>query len=185
MNDQQAWQQALELTDRLYSGLSDPGRVRVDALVRQVMSLKLELLNLTLSVGSASVCRTCGGKCCLHGKYYVTLLDLLAYRINSVIAPVPDFAGQPGCPYGDSRGCCLEPGMRPMTCVIFNCELIEELMNAELMQRTTACERELRTTIAEVEQLAGIRFGRPALLAAAENQLIYNDTERICNGDHK
>lgn len=168
MNDQQAWQLALDLAVRLYDGLPEAGRERVDMLVRRIMALKQELLDLTLCVGSASLCRTCGGKCCLHGKYYVTLLDLLAYRISSTAAPVPDFGGHPGCPYGGPHGCCLAPGLRPMTCVIFNCDLIEELMSVAVRQRVVVCERELRAAITEVERLADARFGRPALLAAAE-----------------
>lgn len=165
MKDMQAWQQALDLADRLYEAWPEVERERVDMLVRRIMALKQELLDLALCVGSASVCRTCGGKCCLHGKYYVTLLDLLAYRVSSVSAPVPNFGVNPACPYGGPQGCCLAPGLRPMTCVIFNCELIEDLMSAELRQRAASCEQELRTAIAGVEQLAGICFGRPALLA--------------------
>lgn len=168
MDDRQAWQEALDLAGRLYGRMPDVDRERVDLLVMRIMELKQELLDLTLCVGSASVCRTCGGSCCLHGKYYVTLLDLLAYRVIGVSTPVPNFGVNSACPYGGAQGCCLAPGLRPMTCVIFNCDLIEELMSAELRQRAASCEQELRTAIAGVERLAGIRFGRPALLAAEE-----------------
>ncbi len=172
MDDLQAWQRSVEFSAQLYRRLPDTAREQLDALIERIMLLKRELLDLALSAGSAAVCRNCGGKCCLHGKYYVTLLDLLVYRVGAVAAVVPQFGNAPCCPYGGAQGCHLPPPLRPMTCVIFNCDLVEECMSDEACLRSAACERELRAAIVEAEQVSGFQLGRAALLSCTEQNTV-------------
>jgi len=128
------------------------------------MQVKQELFDLALAAGGSNICRSCGGKCCLNGKYHVSLLDMLAYRAAGVEPVLPDFEQRPLCPYGGSNGCLMEPRFRSITCLIFNCDLLEDRMDSESRQRFASVERNLRSTVARADELLGCRAGRALLL---------------------
>lgn len=165
MDDQQKWQRAVAATFQGYDRLSVDSRVALDGLIVRIMRLKQELFEMVLATGSGDICRTCGGECCLMGKYHVTVLDLLAYRSAGVEPVVPDFGTHPFCPYGGTKGCLMAPPFRSMTCLIFNCELLEERLGADGRQRFAETERNLRGAVARVEELLGYRAGRALLLS--------------------
>lgn len=108
MDDQQTWQRALRAIDDWHRGLSEECRTQLGELIGRIMLLKEESLRLGLAAGSAEICRTCGGSCCRYGKYHVTILDLLAFRLNS-IDPIANFDNFPFCPYGGDEGCLMPP----------------------------------------------------------------------------
>ncbi|BCS52284.1 hypothetical protein [Geobacter sp. SVR] len=190
MDDQQTWQRALRAIDDWHRGLSEECRTQLGELIGRIMLLKEESLRLGLAAGSAEICRTCGGSCCRYGKYHVTILDLLAFRLNS-IDPIANFDNFPFCPYGGDEGCLMPPRFRPLTCVIFNCDPIEERMGDDACRSAATLEGELREQIARAERLTGRRLGRPVLLdyGAAETagQIVESEIplDKGCiNGNH-
>lgn len=134
-------------------------------LADRIMNLKAEILGLALSAGSGDICRACQGECCRFGRYHVTLLDLMLIELAGLKPPLPRFGEEGDCPYGNGSGCFFEPRLRPMTCVVFNCELIESRMKDGSRGRGALLEQQLRGAIAAADILAGMRLSRPALLA--------------------
>ncbi len=169
MEDHQIWSLAKEGADAAYDRLPDATRARLDGLLGRIMALKQELFSLSAAVGSSPICRECGGRCCLNGKYHVSVLDLMAYRSTGTVPPVPDFGMAPLCPYGGAEGCLMPPRFRSLTCLVFNCELVEERMGSTGRQRFSVAERELREAVAMAEKLLACRVGRPLLLSCSYN----------------
>jgi len=165
MDDRTTWANAVTAADKLHTHLAVEARAKLDELIDRIMRLKEELLERTLSAGGAAICHSCGGQCCLNGKYHFSVLDLLAYRKAAVAPVVPNFGSNPACPYSGEAGCLMPPGFRPMTCVVFNCELIEDRMTSADLQELYECERLLRRAIADASQIAGQRLDRALLLS--------------------
>jgi hypothetical protein len=164
VNDQNIWHRVVEDVDVMYDRLAADTRARLDAHLIHVMQLKQELFELSHAAGSSHVCKECGGACCLNGKYHVSVLDLLAYRSAKVEPVVPDFGNSPLCPYGGPDGCLMPPRFRSMTCLVFNCELIESRMGDREKERFEMLEHALRTAIHGAEDMLKFRAGRAALL---------------------
>ena len=167
MNDQWVWEQAVATASNWYFGLPSDKRAELDELLEEIMQLKQKLVELVTSTGSSSICRTCGGQCCLLGRYHVSILDILAYRKTGVDPVIPDFSSSPACPYSDSSGCLMPSRYRPVTCVIFNCQPIEDRLTAEGRQFLYKFESRLRTTISLTVSLFDIRINRPLLLSCS------------------
>jgi hypothetical protein len=165
VDDQQKWQLSCAATFQGYELLPSDTRVGLDELIAGIMQFKQELFDLALAAGGGDICRTCGGQCCLNGKYHVSVLDLLAYRSAGVEPVKPDFGAHPLCPYGGEAGCSMTPRFRSMTCLIFNCEQLEERLGADDKQRFAEAERNLRSTVDQAEKLLGYRAGRALLLS--------------------
>lgn len=166
MDDQRTWAQSVAAVSSYYERLPTAIRTELDAHINEIMRLKEQLSDLTLTAGGAQICRTCGGKCCLNGKYHFSALDLLAYR-NTLIEPVvPDFSAHPCCPYSGESGCLMLPRFRPMTCVVFNCELIENQMMPSQCEALYACEKQLRESIRQASRITGRRLDRALLLSS-------------------
>lgn len=165
MDDQKKWQKAVAGAYQRYDRLPADTGIALDGLIAGIIQLKQELFELAQVAGGGDICRTCGGQCCRYGKYHVTVLDLLAYRSAGVEPLMPDFATPPCCPYGGPDGCRMEPRFRSMTCLIFNCDLLEERMVDDVRQRFAAAEGSLRAAVARAEQLLGYRAGRALLLS--------------------
>jgi hypothetical protein len=165
VNDQTIWGQAVATASTWYLGLPAGIRAELDGLLDEIMQLKESLVELVTSSGSSAICRTCGGECCLLGKYHLSVLDILAYRKAGAEPLIPVFSTSRVCPYSDASGCLLSPGYRPVTCVIFNCQLIEDRLTA--MQRHTLLEYEgrLRVAVAHAGRIHDIRIDRPLLLS--------------------
>lgn len=166
MDDQQAWQDAQLSAWEGYEKLPDDRRQQLDLLIERIMLLKEDLLGLALAAGSGLICGECGGTCCLYGKFHVTMLDMIICRKHSTEPLTPDFSTFPFCPYGSVGGCCFTPRLRPLTCVIFNCDFIEDRLNPHAYQQAALLERELREACAGAEKIAESRLTRAALLAA-------------------
>ena len=165
VDDQQRWKRAVTAADNGYEGLDTGMRLKLDGLIGQIMRLKEDLLEQTLAVGSASICRACAGQCCQRGKYHVSVLDLLAYRMNGAEPVVPDFTRGPACPYSGEAGCLMPPRFRPMTCVVFNCEQVEKGIAPHELTTLYAAEKLLRDTISQANRVAGCRLDRALLLS--------------------
>jgi hypothetical protein len=158
MGDGEKWQQVVSRLTREYSSLEPEVRRRCSELLTEMIRLKEEMNRFSAGVGGAVICRECGGACCVRGKYHLTLQDLLAMLEGGVTVPRPRFDRFPECPYLGAAGCQMAPAFRPYTCVIFNCELIEDRLSAADRHRFSSLECCLRTIYAEVEGLFGDRF---------------------------
>lgn len=170
MNDQAAWEQAVANVDRMYAGLPPATATELDRLIESIMGLKQNLVELVTSAGSADICRTCGGDCCRFGKYHVSMLDIVAYLKSGAEMLVPDFSTNPYCPYSNVSGCTMAPRYRPMTCVVFNCQLVEDQLTPAQQETMRNHEQELRTAIAQAGRITGLRLDRALLLSCSCNE---------------
>ncbi|HPX62441.1 MAG TPA: hypothetical protein PLN25_11845, partial [Deltaproteobacteria bacterium] len=164
MEDQQLWNRACTFAADVYGALSPDDRDKLAGLTNSIMQLKREMLSVTFAAGSGGVCRDCGGECCRYGRYHFSVLDMLACFSANVLPPVPRFENLMDCPFGTDSGCSLDPGFRPVTCVIFNCERIEELMGVDLKTGMQRSETLLREAVETASLLLGMRVSRPLLL---------------------
>lgn len=167
MNDQLAWDKALAAARKSYSALEPATACALNNLIETIVHIKQQLVDLTTAAGSSQICRECRGECCRYGKYHVSVLDVLAYLKYSADLVVPDFAAHPDCPYSGIDGCTMPPGYRPMTCVVFNCQLVEDRLSTAEQETFRTQEQELRHAIRTAEQLTGMRLNRPFLLSIA------------------
>ena len=164
MNDQQVWEQAVAAISRMYRDLEPEKKAELGKLIDIVMQLKQELVERVTAAGSSVLCQTCGGDCCLYGKYHLSALDVLAFLATDAGPVVPDFTAGPHCPYSDAKGCLMVPRYRPMTCVIFNCEQIENRLTPSDRDALRACEQKLRDAILRAGNIRDTRLDRPVLL---------------------
>jgi len=167
VNDQAAWEQAVATAGEWYSSLPSAVRAELDGLLEEVMQLKERLVEQVTSSGSSGICRTCGGECCLLGKYHVSVLDILAYRKTGVEPVIPDFSAGPACPYSDASGCLMPARYRPVTCVIFNCQPIEDRLTTTDRETLHKCEKRLRDAVRRAGQTSGTRLDRPLLFSCS------------------
>jgi hypothetical protein len=90
---------------------------------------------------------------------------MMAY-LKSGAKPVrPDFSTNPACPYSDDSGCTMAPCHRPMTCVVFNCQQVEDRLTPTQQKTFHGYEQELRNTIARAGAVTGMRLDRALLLS--------------------
>lgn len=167
MKDQAVWEQALSTAGNWYFGLPSSVRAELDELLEEIMQFKQQLVELVTSSGSAATCRTCGGECCLLGKYHVSVLDILAHLKTGVKPVIPVFSAGPACPYSDASGCLMPARYRPVTCVIFNCQQIEDRLTPADRETLQEYERRLRDTVSRAGQTCGTRLDRPLLLSCS------------------
>lgn len=167
MNDQAKWEQAVVAIGNRYAATPPDIAAELDRLIEQIMRLKQHLVELALSAGSADICRTCAGECCRFGKYHVSELDVMAYLKTGDALVAPDFSSHPYCPYSDASGCTMPPGYRPMTCVVFNCQQIEDQLTDSQKKNLHGCEQELRDAIARAGHITGMRLDRALLLGCS------------------
>jgi hypothetical protein len=126
-----------------------------------------EIIAATVAeVDAASICRRCGGQCCLNGKYRINVFDVLA-RLAAETTTAADFYRKPSCPYGSETGCLMEPGLRPADCVLFICDAIARMLPPKDALLLAEQEAALRECLFEASRLAGEQLGTPLLLWAA------------------
>ena len=167
MKDQAAWEQAVTACSGRYFGLLPGTRAELDVLLEEIMQFKQDLVELVTSSGSSEICRSCGGECCRLGRYHVRVLDILAYRKTGVEPLIPHFTASPACPYSDAAGCLMSACYRPLTCVIFNCQLIEDRLSATERFSLLGFESMLRATVANAVRIHGTWIARPLLLSCS------------------
>jgi hypothetical protein len=149
----------------MYTGLPPDSVTELNLLIEKIMQLKQNLVELAVAAGSSNICRTCGGECCLHGKYHVSVLDVLAYLKNNGELIVPDFSSSPDCPYSGISGCTMAPGYRPMTCVVFNCQQVEDQLTPAQRSIFHTIEQDLRAAVIKAGHITAPRLDRALLLS--------------------
>jgi hypothetical protein len=95
------------------------------------------------------------------------VLDILAYLKNGTEQVIPDFSTNPACPYSDVSGCTMAPGYRPMTCVVFNCQQVEDQLSATQRGMLSDYEHDLRAAIRQAGHITGMRLDRALLLSCS------------------
>jgi hypothetical protein len=158
MKDEEIWRQAVRQVTREFFALEPPVRQSCFDILDDMFRLKTLLAEFSDGAGGAGICRQCGGACCVRGKYHLTLPDLLGLLHRQVSLPTPHFERFPACPYLGEEGCQMSAGLRPFTCVIFNCELIEDRMARGEQERFRSLEYQLRSCYIDLEELFGSRF---------------------------
>lgn len=166
MNDHEAWERGVRLMTDLRGRLPHNLREQLGELITGYRQHKREMLALTLTAGSASICRDCGGQCCQNGKYRFSGLDLLALLEQQAPVLTPNFARKPFCPYGDADGCRMEPAFRPLDCVLFICTAVEARLKNTVTDSLAFLEQDLRRKVKQAETLLKRPLGRPLLLLA-------------------
>lgn len=171
MADEESWQQAVDQTTRKFSLLAPEVRQACCTILEAMVSIKEELCRMAEDAGGSDACRLCGGACCVRGKYHFAVADLLVFICRQIPSPRPDFSRFPDCPWLREAGCLLHSGSRPLTCVVFNCELIEERMSDEKLEAFYRLERQLRGYYADLDTLVGER-SVASLLCTIERSLV-------------
>jgi len=167
VNDQAAWEQAIAAARKSYTDLPHGIAGQLNDVLDQIMQLKQNLVEQVTAAGSSRICRGCGGECCRLGRYHVSVLDILVYLKNDTALPIPDFSTTPACPYSDDSGCIMQSGYRPMTCVVFNCQQVENQLAPDKLEAFHACEQELRDAITRAGQITGLPLNRALLLSCS------------------
>jgi len=175
VSDQKLWQDGQVSLNALLSDISPAAKKPLLELLSGYRVGKESLAAITLAADSETICRDCGGKCCLNGKYRVNVFDGLSLCAAG-ISVVPDFSQKPMCPYSNAGGCILEPGFRPLDCILFVCDSLEGQLPDSDRVDLTALENNLRECLSEASLLLNINLGTPLLLWAEKltNQPIHN-----------
>ena len=172
VDDQQLWDRSFRRLKALYSALPQEAKSGLTELLVRYCQTKEALAAVTAGINASSVCRQCGGQCCLNGKYRINVFDTLGF-IKSEVFPSIDFAQKPLCPYGSHDGCSLEPALRPSDCIKFICEELDEQLSSQSIEILAAGEQCLRNCIEQASRLTGEPLRTPLLLWT-EKQRLFN-----------
>lgn len=175
MSDQKLWQDGLVSLNVLLSDLLPAAKKPLQELLSGYRIGKESLAAITLAADSETICRDCAGQCCLNGKYRVNVFDGLSL-CDAGISLMPDFSQKPLCPYSNAGGCILEPGFRPLDCILFVCDSLESRIAGPLRADLAGLEKDLRDCLREASLLLNINLGTPLLLWAEKlaKQTIHN-----------
>jgi hypothetical protein len=165
VNDQQLLEQGLSQVFRLFAACAPAKQRQIAELLLQYRREKESMASFASAADSASICRECAGQCCMNGKFRLNVCDALALNVEQVLVR-SDFNQKPVCPYGTDQGCCLSPEFRPMDCVLFICDEIEQRLTETTRFELIAGEERIRECLQEVSRLAGIQLSVPLLLWA-------------------
>jgi hypothetical protein len=165
LDDRQLWNLGVLSINRLLADLPVETGQTLTRLLTRYRKTKEILAAVGAYVDAASICRVCGGQCCLNGKYRVNVFDALTC-IEAQHPISADFSQKPVCPYGTEAGCSMEPGYRPADCVLFICEAIDRKLSVQDRLVLAAEEQELRRCLHEASVLTGEPMATPLLLWA-------------------
>jgi len=180
MNDHDRWERATSAVAAHYAALPPTLLAQVDEAAQAIRMARRELHRLAEDRESTVICASCGGECCMRGKYHVTVADILVFLAEGEPLFVPRF-DRDACPYLDRHGCMMEPSLRPFTCITFNCERVEGLWESERVEEFYRRERELRKLYVNLERLFGERFGATRRIAILGYD---NILKRCTDGDN-
>lgn len=164
MTDQEQWNGAVETARREFSALSGELKESVRALSAAIQEDKHAIACFAATVGTPELCASCGGRCCEKGKYHFTLVDLLIYFATGTDLFQPDFYSG-NCPFLVRGACLMAPVFRPLICITFHCDLVEEQFNPNDLLRLYDLEASLRKHYRTMEGLFGRRLDFGVLLS--------------------
>jgi len=61
----------------------------------------------------------------------------------------------------------MAPGYRPLTCVVFNCQQVEDRLTSAQRGSFLTYELELRETVTRAGRISGLRLDRALLLSCS------------------
>ena len=163
VTDREMWDLAVAALRAEYAALSPSRRSAIKALVEEVKGCKRELHAIVERVCAGEICASCGGECCLTGKFHVTVVDLLVYMAAGRELFTPEY-GRELCPYLGEGGCFMASAFRPFNCTTFNCERVEWLLEPGDKELFQLRERKLRALYRQFEEEFGNRFMGGVLL---------------------
>ena len=185
MKDQQVWEQGLRHLNERFLSLAPAIKLQLIGLLAVYMREKESLAALVTSVDSETICRDCGGQCCLNGKYRVNVFDVMAL-IASEQQITADFEQKPLCPYGTCQGCRMEAGFRPVGCVLFICDTLDRRLSEAEKSCINAREIAIRECMQKASLLMGESLDIPLLLWSEKLNETQNTQSRgSYNGDHQ
>ena len=152
MSLEEQWQDGLRRVRRAYDDLPEVQRGQVRSLCLRMMERKELMFELTAGIDASVHCAACGGACCVRGKYHFTPVDLLAYLTTQKELFTPLFDNGL-CAYLSGTSCLMPPAYRPFNCITFNCEIIEDRLQADEVSRFYRLERELRLDYSEIRAI--------------------------------
>jgi hypothetical protein len=175
-DDARLWADLSRRAAAEFAALPEGERAWIAEQLTRAEGLQDALHALFLAVDGAATCAACVERCCDHGKYHLTLVNLLCYQARGETFPVPDFSGS--CPMLATDGCRLPPGRRPFNCVTFICGAVEEGLDAVERERFWTIESGLRQIYASFDRRyagsslrgllnRGVRLGPAALFGPA------------------
>jgi hypothetical protein len=168
VDDQQLWNLGTVRLKGLLADFPVGAGLALSKLLTCYRQTKEALAAVIAEVDAASVCRDCGGQCCLNGKYRINAFDYLA-RLAEEIPTSADFTQKPVCPYGTDAGCTMEPGLRPADCVLFVCDAIDRKLSLQARLIIAEREHDLRENIHAASNVTGEQMGTPLLLWAGKS----------------
>ncbi len=172
MTDQEQWDGAVEAAEREYAALSREQKAAILTLVEAIQEDKRAIADLAAVAGAPALCASCGGRCCEKGRYHFTLVDLLVFLATDTVLFRPDFSGG-RCPFLIQGACLMAPAFRPLICVTFHCDMVEERLDPVDLRRLYDLEASLRERYGHMDRLFSRRLGFGLLLGYArylENQ---------------
>jgi hypothetical protein len=173
-DDYAVWALAVDRVREELDGLPAAVCCQVGEIAEQICLTKERIHAFAESAGAREICRLCGGQCCARGKYHFTVPDLLVYFYQRETLFTPYFNRRDACPYLGSCGCFMPPRFRPLNCVIFNCDRIEELIDSVDRVEFYRLEQELRELYGRLESLFNNRF-QSGLLITYERDVVAGD----------
>lgn len=166
MNDQLLWTSGVERVRDLLAAACLVNGSSILPLLAGYREAKEAAAVVAAEADAAAACGECMGKCCLNGKYRMSVLDVMAC-VASQVLPAVDFFNKPLCPYGTvSVGCLMEPGFRPADCILFICDVIDEKLSPQGRSLLQMHESSMRKCISDASHLVGEPLGTPLLLWA-------------------
>ena len=161
--DLQVWQGSRELLVSLHDRLIGNHGTEWLELLERYGTFKERMAAVTADVDAAGICGTCGGLCCMNGKYRFNVLDALCgVALDSV--PTVNFRQTPLCPYGADTGCSLTPSLRPADCILFICEAIDQKLSPPARLELARLEQLVRDCLRDASSVTGELLGTPLLL---------------------
>lgn len=139
---QQLWQHTVATVAAELGRLEPQRRAWIQNAVARIGQYQQQMHELFLAADGPDLCRQCLGACCACGTHHFTLANLLAYLIEGINPPPPDF-GQT-CPFLGASGCLLPVSRRPFNCVIFLCEEVWANLTEPQQNMARQLEDELR-----------------------------------------
>jgi hypothetical protein len=163
VKDRQVWEQGLRHLSEQFASLAPAIKLQLTGLLAVYKREKESLAALVTSVDSETICRDCGGQCCLNGKYRVNVFDVMAL-FASELQITANFEQKPLCPYGTCQGCRMEAGFRPADCVLFVCDTLDRRLSEAEKSFMNASEIAIRGCILKASLLMGEALDMPLLL---------------------
>jgi hypothetical protein len=139
---QQLWHRTVAAVTAELEQLEPQQRAWIQDAVARIGQYQTQMHELFLAADGPALCSQCLGACCACGTHHFTLANLLAYLIEGISPPEPDF-GQT-CPFLGASGCLLPVSRRPFNCVIFLCEEVWANLTEPQQSMARQLEDELR-----------------------------------------